>query len=39
MVVGEDGFLHFVVLSWRVYAKMYERHNQDLILSYKSFSK
>ena len=39
MGMGEDGFILLSFFLGLFMLKMYERHNQDLILSYKSFSK
>lgn len=37
--MGEDGFILLSFFLGVFMLKMYERHKQDLILSYKSFSK
>lgn len=37
--MGEDGFILLSFYLGVFMLKMYEIHNQDLILSYKSFSK
>lgn len=39
MGMGEDGFLLLSFYLGVFMLKMYERHNLDLILSYKFFSK